>query len=177
MGYLLDAMMVRVMGAINVAVFWGSRRRRVIYRFDDVPNLQLTKIGDIPFGLEPVTISYLRDGGDYILLMPAYEAEPNLLRDLRAAKSVSAEIVHGTVHTALTVVANKESAESLQKLSEQIRDNNDYRRIRLHADVTTVSDEADRARLLRHILSRASLGERYDVRREHLVPIARLTPH
>lgn len=45
------------------------------------------------------------------------------------------------------------------------------------ADVTTLSNDTERAALLKQLLKHASLAERHEVTRFREVPIARLTPH
>lgn len=50
-------------------------------------------------------------------------------------------------------------------------------RQQLPVDITMLTDDADRAALLKRLLKRASIDERHAVMRRREVPVARLTSH
>ncbi|WP_345438821.1 hypothetical protein [Actinoallomurus vinaceus] len=172
MPYALDAVLVRVIGAVNVTAFRLSRGRVVLYRFRGTPSVRLTQIGEVPV-LDLLMVAYLRDGEDYVLLVPARAPEPEWLRDVRDAASVTLEVEEGSVRSAVSVVgAGEADAEEVRRLREQAHDGATTREV--DADVFPVADGAERSAVAARLLKGASLDERYDMRKARLVPVARL---
>lgn len=169
MTYALDAILIHAMGAVNMAVFRISRGRVVLHRFSGTPGARLTEIGDLP-ELDPPSVGYLRDGDDYVLLVPARTSEPGWLRDVRNATSVTLEIQHGTECSAVAMVGKGE-VDTEAAFRERVHSAGTQR---IRADVLPVVGEAEQSKVLARLLKGASLDERYDVRKEHLVPVARL---
>ncbi|WP_252844576.1 hypothetical protein [Actinoallomurus purpureus] len=172
MTYVLDAVLVHVIGAANVAVFRVSRGRVVLHRFGGMPYARLTRIGQVP-ELDPPFVDYLRDGDDFVLLVPARASEPGWVRDVRSATSVTLEIEEGIERTAVSVVGDGEAdAEKARRLREQVRDGATQRQ--LDADVFPVIGEAEQSKVAARLLKSASLDERYGMRKARLVPVVRL---
>lgn len=137
----IDTALLFVIGHVNRAIFSASRGRVVLYRFRGRPAVRVTVIGpDAPIG-RTLTLGYLPDGDDCVLL--AAETQTDLLDALRTATAVTA----------------------------------DFARQEIPADLTMLTDDAERAALLRRLLKRASIDERHAVARRRELPIARLTPH
>src|SRR4051794_40615665 len=87
-----------------------------------MPHVRLTSIGDVP-ELDPPSVAYLRDGDDYVLLVPARASVPEWLREVRDATSVTLEVEEGTVRSAVAAVVEGEAdAEEVRRLREQIHD-------------------------------------------------------
>src|SRR4051812_45748700 len=116
MTYALDAVLVHVIGAVNATVFRVSRGRVVLYRFRGTPSVRLIRIGEVPV-LDSPLVAYLRDGDEYVLLVPARASEPEWLRDVRDAASVTLEVEEGTVRSAVSVVGEGDSdTEEVRRL-------------------------------------------------------------
>lgn len=172
MTYVLDSILIHVIGVVNVAVFRLSRRSVVLYRFRGMPHVRLTQIGEIP-ELDPPLVDYLRDGDDYVLLVPTRASAPEWLREVREATSVTLEVEEGTVRSAVSVVVEGEAdTEEVRRLRERVHDGATTRE--MDADVFPVAGEAEQATVATRLLKGASLEERYDMRKERLVPVVRL---
>ncbi|WP_460355938.1 hypothetical protein [Actinoallomurus acanthiterrae] len=168
MTYALDAVLVHVIGAVNVVVFRMSRGRVLVHRFDGPPHVRLTEIGQVP-ELDPLWVDYLRDGDDYVLFVAARQSDERWVRDLRAATSATVEIEEGTARSAVSVVGD---GEEVRRLREEAGDGVVTREI--DADVFPVVDEAERSAVAARLLKGASLDERYEVRKRRMVAVARL---
>lgn len=169
--YALDAALVHVIGAVNVAVFRVSRGRVVLHRFGGTPHARLTQIGQVP-ELDPPLVSYLRDGDDFILLVPARGPEPRWVRDVRPTMSVTLEMDEGTSRSAVAIVCEGEAdSEEAHRLREQVRDSATTRQ--LDARVFPIG-EAEQSKVAARLLKGAALDERYDMRKRRLVPTVRL---
>jgi hypothetical protein len=170
--YALDAVLVHVIGAVNVAVFRLSRGRVLVHRFGGTPSARLAQIGDVP-ELDPPIVGYLRDGEDYVLLVPARASEAGWVREVRDATRVTLEVEEGTVRAAVSGVGDGETdAEEVRRMRERVRDGATSREI--DADVFPIIGEAEQSKAAARLLKGASLDERYDMRKESLLPVARL---
>ncbi|WP_433179879.1 hypothetical protein [Actinoallomurus sp. CA-150999] len=171
MTYALDAVLIRVIGAANVVVFRMSRGRVLLHRFDGPPHVRLTEIGRVP-ELDPPSVQYLRDGDDYVLLVPARLSDARWVGDLRAATSATVEIEEGTTRSAVSVVGDGEAdAEEVRRLHEEV---GGVMIREMDADVFPVVGEAEQSTAAARLVKGASLDERYDMRKERLLPVARL---
>lgn len=172
MGYLLDAAAVHLLGAVNRVVFRMTRGRILPYRFDGAPTARLTEIREVP-QLDPFTVDYLWDGGDYIVLVRAAEAASERVRDLCGAGGVTMEFEDGSSRTAVAVVTDgADDAAEATRLRDSIDAGPTARRV--HADVLPVGGEAERREITARLLRTASLDERYALRSEGLRPVVRL---
>ncbi|MEV5707590.1 hypothetical protein [Actinoallomurus sp. NPDC052274] len=172
MGYLLDAAAVHLLGAVNRVVFRMSRGRILPYRFDGTPTARLTEVGEVP-RLYPFAVDYLRDGGDYIVLVRAAETASERVRDLCGTGGVTMEVEDGGSRTAVAVVTDgADDAAEAARLRERIDAGATARRV--HADVLPIGGEAERGEITARLLRTASLDERYALRSEDLRPVARL---
>jgi hypothetical protein len=111
----IDGALLSIIGCVNVAVFSASRGRVVLYRFRGRPGVRLTITGPVtPVG-ETVSVGYLPDGDDYIVL--AAETEASLPIALRTAASVTVELTHQDVPADITMLADEtERAALLNRL-------------------------------------------------------------
>ena len=173
MTYALDAALVHLIGAVNVAVFRISGRRVVLHRFSRPPGARLTEIGQVP-ELDPPLVDYLYDGGDLILLVPARAPEPGWLHAVRRAENITLEIDEGTSRSAVAIIGGTPAdREDARRLDEQTRDRATPRR--LEARVHPIG-AAERSGVAARLLKSAALDARYEMRERHLVPMVHLKP-
>ncbi|NUW41666.1 hypothetical protein [Nonomuraea rhodomycinica] len=138
----IESVQLSAIGCVNQAAFWASRGRVVLYRFHGLSGVLLTVTGpDAPAG-KTLSVSYLTDGDDYIVLASGTEIDE--LTALQTATCATAEFSPNR-HVPI--------------------------------DITTLSDDAERASLLKRLLRHASLYQRHQIRRHYQFPIVRLTPH
>ncbi|MEV5754804.1 hypothetical protein AB0L00_43940 [Actinoallomurus sp. NPDC052308] len=174
MGYLLDAVAIHVIGAVNRVAFRVSRGRVLPYRFDGTPTARLTEIDEVP-QLDPVAVDHLRDGDDYVVLVRATEVASDRVRDLCGAEDVTFEVEDGGSRTAVAVVTDGADGDAeAARLRAGIDAGPTAREVR--AEVLPVADGVERRELTARLLSSASLDERYALRSENLLPVARLRP-
>ncbi|MCO5996291.1 hypothetical protein [Actinoallomurus rhizosphaericola] len=167
----LDAALIHIIGAVNVVVFRISRRRVVPYSFRGIPHARLTEIGQVP-ELDSPLVGYLRDGDDLILLVPERAPEPRWLGDMRNATNVTLEIQEGTSRSAIAIAGEGEAdAEEAQRLREQVRDSATTRELNAHVGPIR---EADQTEVVARLLKGAALNERYEIRKQRLIPFVRL---
>lgn len=170
----LDAALIHIMGAVNVVVFRISRRRVVPSGFSGIPHARLTEVGQVP-ELDSPLVGYLRDGDDLVLLVPERAPEPRWLRDMRNATNVTLEIQEGTSRSAISIVGEGEAdAEEAQRLREQVRDSATTRELNAHVSLIR---ETEQAEVTAGLLKGATLNERYEVRKQRLIPFVRLKTH
>lgn len=143
----IDGALLSVIGWVNVAVFSASRHRVILYHFRGRPDMSLTIASPAARVSETADVGYLTDGDDYIVLAAGAGAGP------AAGVGFLAALRTATVATA------------------------DFGNQQIPGDVTALTDETERAVLLRRMLKHASVDERHDVTRRREVPIARLRLH
>lgn len=111
MGQAIDTALVLIIGCVNQMVFSASRGRVVLYRFRGRPTVRLTMTRPgAPHG-ETVSVGYLADGDDYIVL--GTEAQGGLLTALRTATVVSAEIDSRQIPVGITIVTDEAARADL----------------------------------------------------------------
>lgn len=74
MRYGIEAVLLWVMGCVNRVVFWVSGGRVIPYRFGGGDALLLMVVGSDGVPGEPMMVSYLSDGDDYVVMATAAEA-------------------------------------------------------------------------------------------------------
>jgi hypothetical protein len=169
--YALDAALVHMIGAVNIAVYRISRGRVVLHRAGAIPGARLIQIDEVPELDEPL-VDHVRDGDDLVLLVSARAPEPRWVRDVRRATSVTLEIEEGTSRTALVIVGETGADdEEVRRLREQVRDSGTTRRLEVR--VRPIA-QAERSEVAARLLKGLTLDERYELRRRRLVPTVRL---
>jgi len=143
MPVVIEAVLVSVIGWVNVVVRWATRGRVTLYRFYGTSGVRLSMVGPDTAVAGTVELTMLRDGDDLVVLAAAAETG-RVTATLCAATAVTAELAAGW-HTVV--------------------------------DVQALTGEAERAALRDRLLAKAALDERYEIRRRHEFPVARLTPH
>jgi hypothetical protein len=119
-----------MIGCVNQAVFSASRGQVVLYRFHGTSGASLTITGPAaPVG-ETVSISYLPDGDDYVVL--ATETSRSLAIELRAATSATIGLASQDIPVDIIALADKtERAILLKRLLKQVSMHERHEVIRL----------------------------------------------
>ena len=119
-----------IIGCVNQAVFSASRGQVVLYRFHGTSGASLTITGPAaPVG-ETLSVSYLPDGGDYVVL--AAETSYSLASALRAATSATIGLASQDVPVDIIMLADQtERAILLKRLLKQVSIHEQHEAIRL----------------------------------------------
>ena len=108
-----------IMGYVNRAVFFASRRRMVPYRFHGTNAVILTITGPATPAGETLSVSCLRDGVDHVVL--AAETDDGLTTALRAATSATIELAGQDIPADIAMLPrDTERAVLLQRLLQQV---------------------------------------------------------
>ncbi|WP_371778247.1 hypothetical protein [Streptosporangium subroseum] len=118
MRHVIETVILSAIGRVNQMVFWASRGRVVLYRFQGRSGVMLTITEtDAPMG-KTVIVGYLPDGDDYIVL--ADDAEADELTALCATTSVSAEFTPGQ-HVTVDIAVLTDDVERASLLDRLLR--------------------------------------------------------
>ena len=90
MRHAVEEAFLSMIGYVNRAVFFASRGRLVPYRFHGSSAVLVTITGPATPGGQTVSVGYLPDGADYVVL--AAETDDGLATALRAATSATIEL-------------------------------------------------------------------------------------
>ena len=90
MRHAVEEAFLGLIGYVNRAVFFASRGRMVPYRFRGTSAVLLTITGPATPAGETVSVSYLPDGADYVVL--SAETDDGLATALRAATAATIEL-------------------------------------------------------------------------------------
>jgi hypothetical protein len=108
-----------MIGYVNRAVFFASRGRLVPYRFHGSSAVLVTITGPATPGGQTVSVGYLPDGADYVVL--ATETDDGLTTALRAATSATIELAGQDIPADIVMLPrDTERAVLLQRLLEQV---------------------------------------------------------
>ena len=120
MRYAVEEAFLGLIGYVNRAVHFASRGRVVPYRFHGTSGVNLTVTGPATPAGEIMTVGYLRDGADYVVLATA--ADDRLVTALRAATAATIEVA-GQDDLPVDIVMlprDSERAVLLQRLLQQV---------------------------------------------------------
>jgi hypothetical protein len=114
--HTVEEAFLSLIGYVNRAVFFASRGRVVPYRFHGTSAVLVTITGPATPAGQTVSVSYLPDGADYVVL-----ADDGLATALRAATSATIEKA-GQAIPVDVVMLPRDSGQAvlLQRLLEQV---------------------------------------------------------
>jgi hypothetical protein len=126
----VEAAFLHLIGYVNQAVFFASRGRVVPYRFHGTRAVHLTVTGPATPAGQILSVSYLPDGADYVVLAAA--TDDRLATALRAATAAKIQLAGQDIPVDIVVLPrDSERVVLLQQLVQQVSIHERHEVIRL----------------------------------------------
>jgi hypothetical protein len=126
----VEAAFLSIIGYVNRAVFFASRGRVVPYRFHGTSAAHLTITGAAAPAGQILSISYLPDGADFVVLAAA--TDDRLATALRAATAATIELAGQDIPVDIVVLPrDSERVVLLRRLLQQVSIHERHEVIRL----------------------------------------------